>query len=142
MSVALVLSLSSCSLIMAITLHDRAEKREYYSDAENFGIYTGELVGYTLNSDDERVVLHVKGWDVEYPEYVESFKIEGESYKTIDIAIRMGELKQGDNITFVSATRIFGNGYMPPMVALRVGERSLLELEQGYKSFMEANRLN
>lgn len=142
MSVALVLSLSSCSLIMAITVQDRAEKREYYSDTENFGIYTGELVGYTLNSDDEQVVLHVKGWDVEYPEYVDSFMIEGESYKTIDIAIRMGELKQGDNITFVSATRIFGNGYMPPMVALRVGERSLLDLEQGYKSFMEANRFN
>lgn len=134
-SIVLSLVLSSCVFVDLIYF---AQEKEYYSNKENFQPFSGELVGYKSNHEKCYIMLHIKGWNDNYPNYTESFKLEGDNYDVIDNCIKLGKLNIGDVITFVSAPRIFGDGYCPPLVELIVNSECLLAFEEGYANFMEA----
>ena len=46
------------------------------------------------------------------------------------------KLKTDEQITFITAPKYFGDGYVMPMVAISIGEENLLEFEDGYENLL------
>lgn len=47
-------------------------------------------------------------------------------------------LQQGTEVTFVTAPRCFGDGYIMPIVAIKTNEKEILGYEEGYKGLIKS----
>lgn len=133
--------LSSCVVFRAIDINYYRMEKKYYSDKDNFQTFTGEFVGFSSDDKKEYIHLHIKGWNTDYPNYTESFKIERGNYDFLIESSFLDKLEIGDTITFISAPRIFGDGYSPPIVAISIDGEWILDFDTGYDNLMEKYKL-
>lgn len=108
----------------------------YYSDEENFMEITSEIDHISWDDSEQRLYLGFS----EIPEIFsdETFDIEGENFQNVIDNGGEEYLKFGTRVTFVSAPRYFGDGYIMPIVAIKVDEKELLTYEAGYKNLIES----
>ena len=120
--------------IMAGCTYDQREAA-YYAQQENFVTVSGIVTQVKYN--DDKSVLYFAFEDMTEQFSDNSFKIVGENLKIVQQNGIDEKLNVGDEVTFVSAPRYFGDGYVMPIVAISIGEDSLLDYEEGYPNFME-----
>ena len=112
------------------------QRREYayYSDESNFVSVTAEL--NFLNFDKKNGVLYLGFGGLPNDFSDDAFKIVGKNLEIIEEKGGEHCFAIGDKITFITAPRYFGDGYVMPIVALSKDGNTLLDYEEGYKNFM------
>jgi|GEM_PF-1538647 len=108
---------------------------EYYSDQNNFITESAVVDDIIHNEERGYIVLCLSEIDERYqrPE----FRIYEDNYTIVKENGILDKIAVGNTVTFTSAPRLFGNGYMTPVVALSCGEDELLSFEEGYENLME-----
>jgi hypothetical protein len=102
---------------------------EYYSDDNNYVTVTGTVSYLKYSDDGERLFLSFDDLCVAFQE--STFVIEGENLRLLQQNGIDEKMKLGTQVTFISATRVFWDGYNMPIVGLSVNGESLLEFEKG-----------
>jgi len=124
-----VLCMTSCAIFEA-SWDAKAEK--YYSDQANF-VERCAVVTHIQQSDDGKIYM-----EVEQPDGFSDvcFKLDGASSKIAKDNGFITEVQVGDEITFISAPRYFGDGYVYPIVSLSKEGKVYLSFDVGYENLM------
>lgn len=107
---------------------------QYYSDRNNFITVTAELIYFNNVEDESSVYLSFSGLPEVFSD--NCFKIIEENWKIIEDTNTFA-FSIGDKITFTTAPKYFGDGYIMPIVAVSIDGNTLLDFEQGYSNFMK-----
>lgn len=119
-----------------IELGWKIREYRYYSDEENFIEVTSEINHIVWDHSEEELYLGFS----DIPEIFsdETFDITGDSFGILIDKDAEQYLKMGVEVTFVTAPRYFGDGYVMPIVALKAEDYELLDYEDGYAALMES----
>ena len=112
-----------------------AEEEKYYKNVDNFMTEEAVVKNIIYNKEDKRLVLWLDEIHEDYQ--TGGFIIKG---KNLNLVLERGILEKleiGDEITFTSAPKYFGDGYMMPIVAISVNGEELLSFEEGHKNLMK-----
>ena len=112
-----------------------SEKIEYYSQKENYISVTGTVS--SINYNEETTALYIGFSELSSDFDDTCFKIVGENLEIVKVNGIDYKLKTGEQITFITAPKYFGDGYVMPMVAISISGENLLEFEEGYKNFLD-----
>lgn len=123
-----------CICCLNLTSCYQQREYKYYSDESNFITVTAEI--FFLNYDEDNAVLYLGFLNLPEVFSDNCFKITGDNWKVIEQRGGKDCFAIGDEITFITAPRYFGNGYVMPIVAVSIKGEVLLEYEQGYENFM------
>lgn len=130
---AAVISLM-CLLVFSASC--TAEKmKDYYSQKSNYVTATGTVTHISYNEDKSALYLGFSELEPMFDD--NSFKIVGEN---LMIARQNGideKLEIGERVTFVTAPRYFGDGYVMPIVEITVSEEELLSFEDEFANFVK-----
>lgn len=114
---------------------DSIDKGEYYSQKENYINATGTLEHIAYN--DDCTVLYLSFSDLSASLDDMCFKIVGDNLQIVKENGIDEKLEVGDQVTFVTAPKYFGDGYVMPIVAISADEEELLKLEDGISNLMK-----
>ena len=121
-----VTTLCSCSAI---------KEREYYSNAENYIDITGTVTHIQYNEGSTALYLGFSDLSAVVDDT--NFKIVGKNLQIVKSNGIDDKLKVGDQVSFITAPKYFGDGYVMPIVGITVGDEVLLDFEEGYANFKE-----
>ena len=109
--------------------------RIYYPVKDNY-IEVSGVVSYMKYSDDH-TELYIAFSDMDRKLDDRSFEIVGENLRTVEKNGIEDKIKIGDRVTFVTAPKYFGDGYVMPIVAISANGESLLDFDEGFKNLMD-----
>ena len=120
----LMLLMSSC---------DSRKMAKYYANKDNYIEVTGSV--NFINRDQNGLYYGFEDMSVNLSD--DCFKITGKN-KTIvnDMGIDQ-KIHIGDTVTFITAPRYFGDGYVMPIVAISIDGESLLCFDEGLANLQE-----
>ena len=129
---AFILALGLCSC-------KNREMDAYYANRENY-VSAGGSVDF-LNYDEDFATLYIGFSDVS-PTFDDTcFKLTGDNLK---VARENGideKLTIGTSVTFVSAPKYYGDGYVFPMIALSIGDDCLLDADAGFENYLSERNM-
>ena len=128
-----IICIISVILFLSFNSYSAREKR-YYTDTDNYITSTGIIKNITYNEDRSMLYLSMDQIDPQYADIC--FKIIPEN---LNIARNRGideNIRVGDTVTFVSAPRYFGDGYIMPLLAISKDNTEFLSFEEGYPNFI------
>lgn len=109
--------------------------RIYYPVKDNYIEVSGVVIYMKYNKDHTE--LHIAFSDMDRKLDDRSFEIVGENLRTVEKNGLEDKIKIGDRVTFVTAPKYFGDGYVMPIVAISANGESLLDFDEGFKNFMD-----
>lgn len=122
-----------CFLLFFSSCTERKMK-DYYSQKSNYIIATGTVTHISYNED--RSVLYF-GFSNLNPQFDDnSFKIVGDNLLIVQQNGIDDKIKIGDKVSFITAGKYFGDGYVMPIVTLSVNEEELLNFEDGFNNLL------
>ena len=111
------------------------EKIKYYSQKENYISVNGTVSHIKYNEDSTALYI---GFSELSPALDDtSFKIVGYNLEIVRTNKVDDKLKIGEQVTFITAPKYFGDGYVMPIVAISINGESLLEFEEGYENLLD-----
>ena len=122
--------LVSCGIFESI----RTQEYSYYLDTNNYIESEGTVNNIIYNKDLNTIFLWLSDIDEEYQDT--TFAIKGDS---VNVAIENGildEVEEYSKITFISAPKYFGDGYIMPIVSLYIDDVCLLDFDTGYNNLI------
>lgn len=126
-SIFVLLLLFSCS---------STQKINYYSKTENYIKVTGTISSIEYNED--RTTLYLEFSELKPILNDTCFKIVGGNLQVVQNNGIDDKIQIGDKITFVTAPKYFGDGYVMPIVSISTADDEwLLEFEEGYKNLLK-----
>ena len=132
-----ILFVLSCLIVLSglLTSCISIRYRIYYPVKDNY-IEVSGVVSYMKYSDDH-TELHIAFSDMDRKLDDRSFEIVGENLRIVEKNGIDDKIKIGDRVTFVTAPKYFGDGYVMPIVAISANGESLLDFDEGFKNFMD-----
>ena len=125
-----LLMLSLCLLVCGC---GNESMTTYYADKDNYITAVG-TVSHIFNDEDERV-LYI-AFDALSSSFDDNnFKVTGENYDAVVENGIMEVLQLGVQMEFATAPRYFGDGYVMPIVAVKINEVDYLNFEKGFSNF-------
>lgn len=109
--------------------------RIYYPVKDNYIEVSGVVIYMKYNKDHTE--LHIAFSDMDRKLDDRTFKIVGENLRIVEKNGIDDKIKIGDRVTFVTAPKYFGDGYVMPIVAISANGESLLDFDEGFKNFMD-----
>ena len=129
-----VLVVFACICVIVVSGCSTKEQLAYYADRNNYITATGTVTHIAYS--DDNTVLYIGFSDISHNFSDNCFKIVG---KNLKIAQERGIdeiLGFGIELTFISAPRYFGDGYVMPIVALCYQNKIILEFNEGYSNLL------
>lgn len=123
-----------CFMLAFLCSCQTVGKFDYYSQKENYISATGTILSIRDNEDSKALYIELSNLTPRLEDTC--FKIVGESRKIVQAKNIDSKLKAGEQITFITAPKYFGDGYVMPIVALSVNGEILLEFEEGYENLL------
>jgi hypothetical protein len=123
-----------CIILVFPCSCNSSEKIKYYSQKENYISVAGTVSSIKYNEDS--TALYVDFSELSPMLDDTCFKIVGENLEIVQGNNIDDKLKTDEQITFITAPKYFGDGYVMPMVAISIGEENLLEFEDGYENLL------
>lgn len=132
-----ILFVLSCLIVLSglLTSCLSIRYRIYYPVKDNYIDVSGVVI-YMKYSDDH-TVLYIAFSDMDRKLDDRTFKIVGENLRIVEKNGIDDKIKIGDRVTFVTAPKYFGDGYVMPIVAISANGESLLDFDEGFKNFMD-----
>lgn len=126
---------TTCILLVLLCSCNSSEIIEYYSQKENYISVTGTVSDIKYNEDTTALYIDLSGLSPVLDDTC--FKIVGENLKIVKANKIDDKLKTGEQITFITAPKYFGDGYVMPIVAISISGENLLDFEEGYKNLLD-----
>lgn len=134
LALVVMFSVSGCMMMyIREKMYERQEEK-YYKNVDNFLTEEAVVKNIIYNEEENRLVLWLDEIHEDYQ--TGDFIIKGKNLKLVLERGILEKLKAGDEITFTSAPRYFGDGYFMPIVAITVNDEELLGFEEGHKNLM------
>ena len=131
----LLLALQLFLFFFALTSCKTSEKIDYYSDTANYVTASGTVRHVSRDDDNEVVYLEFSELS---PSFSDScFKISGENYELIKENGLFEVLNIGQQVTFKTAPKYFGDGYIMPIVSITIGNNTYLDFEEGTSNYVK-----
>ena len=132
-----ILFVLSCLIVLSglLTSCFSIRYRIYYPVKDNYIEVSGVVI-YMEYSDDH-TVLYIAFSDMDRKLDDRTFKIVGENLRIVEKNGIDDKIKIGDRVTFVTAPKYFGDGYVMPIVAISANGESLLDFDECFKNFMD-----
>ena len=108
---------------------------KYYSQKEKYITVTGTVSHIKYNDDDSELYIGFSELDPILNDT--SFKIVGDNLKIVRSNHIDDKLVLGAKVSFVTAPKYFGDGYVMPIVSITIDEDNLLEFEDGYHNLLD-----
>lgn len=126
--------LTVCMLICSLTGCLKNKQWAYYQVQDNYVTVTGTVCHMKYNDEETALYLAFEDMTVTFSD--NHFKLEGENLtltreRGIDEKVAIGDV-----VTFISAPRYFGDGYVMPIVAIETDDTVLLTFDEGYENLM------
>lgn len=110
--------------------------RKYYYDKSNYLTAKGTVTYMKYN--DEHDALYLSFSDDLSPQFDDiSFKIIGKNLPVVKENGIDQKVVVGSQISFITAPKYFGDGYIMPIVAITVDGEELLSFDEGYENLLE-----
>ena len=122
-----------CLLLFSSSCTERKMK-EYYAQESNYISAKGIVTHIAYNED--RSALYFGFSDLEPKFDDDSFKIVGDNLPIVQQNGIDEKISIGDEVTFITAPRYFGDGYVMPLVAISINGEELLGFDQGFVNFL------
>jgi len=119
-----------CTLNACIT-----NQREYYSNRDNYINVSGIIDHIKYNEDSS--ALYIGFTELSPTLDDNNFKLVGENLKIAQANGIDSKLQIGDRVTFITAPKYFGDGYVMPIASITVDGEVLLEFEEGYANLQD-----
>ena len=126
---------TTCILLVLLCSCNSSEIIEYYSQKENYISVTGTVSSIKYN--EEATALYIDFSELSPVLDDTCFKIVGENLEIVKANRIDDKLKIGEQITFVTAPKYFGDGYVMPIVAISISGENMLDFEEGYKNLID-----
>ena len=110
-------------------------KIKYYSQKENYISVTGTVSNITY--DEDSTALYIDLCELSSVLEDTCFKIVGENLEIVQTNKIDDKLKIDEQITFITAPKYFGDGYVMPIVAITIHGENLLDFEEGYENLLD-----
>ena len=131
-AIMLVLFVMLCSqgCFLGLSDREREEMATFFNDDANYDVLTGKILGfrYIESIDSMLVEISVSSEAERYSLYEETnsceFEIRFWTTKEYD-------LEEGDEITFMSSSMYFYDGYVYPIVQIKENDIEYLSFEEG-----------
>ena len=125
-------------VVLYFALYNYIEEIVYYSQRDNYVVATGtvDFINYT----SDKLVIGFSDMSENFED--DCFVIAGSN---MDIVLANGiknKLKMGDTITFIATPKVFGDGYVIPIVSITINNQELLGFEEGYQNLLKLKYLN
>ena len=108
---------------------------KYYSQKENYISVTGKVASVEYNDDFKALYICFSELSTNLDDVC--FKIVGKNLEIVRSKQIEDKVRIGGQITFETAPRYFGDGYVMPIVSVSVNGEILLGFEEGYNNFIE-----
>ena len=131
-SLKLIIITSICVLLCSC---NSSGTIEYYSQKENYISVTGTVSSIKYN--EEVTALYIDFSELSPVLDDTCFKIVGENLEIVKANRIDDKLKIGEQITFITAPKYFGDGYVMPIVAISISGENMLDFEEGYKNLID-----
>lgn len=109
-------------------------KFSYYSNKDNYITVSG-TVEY-INYFEESIIIAFSNLSESFDD--DHFKIIGQNYELVTKRGIEDHLAVHITVTFTTAPRYFGDGYIMPIVAIWIDDTMFLEFEEGYANFLQS----
>lgn len=120
---------------LSLTACSTREIRAYYAQKDNYIHASGVVSHIACNEQGDAIYF---GFDSLVPEFDDNcFKIVGDNFETVKKNGITKKIQLGDTVSFTTAPRYFGDGYVMPMVAVSIDGEELLGFDEGYANFMK-----
>ena len=129
---SIILITSICILLCSCT---SSRIIEYYSQKENYISVTGTVS--SIKYSEEATALYIEFSELSSVLDDTCFKVVGENLEIVKVNRIDDKLKIDKQITFITAPKYFGDGYVMPIVAISISGENLLDFEEGYKNFLD-----
>lgn len=123
-----------CVILVYICSCSSMDMNEYYLEKENYVNVHGTITNITYNDDSS--VLYLEFSDLSPVLDDVCFKIVGENLEIVQKNGIENKVNIGNQISFVTAPRYFGDGYVMPIVAMSANGETLLDFEDGYVNWL------
>ena len=111
------------------------DKIRYYSEKENYISVTGIVQHIKYSEDSSELYI---GFSELSPVLDDDcFKIVGNNLKIVQNSKIDEKLKIDDEISFITAPKYYGDGYVMPIVAITINGEELLEFDEGYENLID-----
>ena len=125
-------------VVLYFALYNYIGEIVYYSQRGNYVVATGtvDFINYT----GDQLIIGFSDMSENFED--DCFAIAGAN---MDVVLRNGiknKLTMGDTITFVAAPKVFGDGYVIPIVSITIEGQTILEFEEGYQNLLKLKYLN
>ena len=124
-----------CSMFILLCSCNSSEKIKYYSQKENYISVTGTVLNIKYNEDS--TALYIDLSELSHALDDTCFKIVGKNLEIVRVNKIDDKLELGDQITFITAPKYFGDGYVMPMVAISISGENLLDFKEGYENLLD-----
>ena len=124
-----------CIILVFLCSCYSSEKIKYYSQKENYISVTGTVLSVKYNKDITALFIDFSQLSPVLDDTC--FKIVGKNLETVQTNNIDDKLNIGEQITFITAPKYFGDGYVMPIVAISVSGENLLDFEDGYKNLLD-----
>ena len=131
----IMINITACVLIVLLCSCNSSEKIKYYSQKENYISVTGIVSNINYNEDGTALYIDISESSPVLDDTC--FKIVGKNLAIVKTKKIDDKLKTGEQISFITAPKYFGDGYVMPMVAISINGESLLDFEEGYNNLMD-----
>ena len=123
------------SVLICLCACNTSDKIQYYSQKENYICVTGTISSIKYNEDNTAVYIDFS----ELTPILDDtcFKIVGENLAIVQTNKINDKLKANEKVTFITAPKYFGDGYVMPIVALSINGEDLLTFEEGYQNWLD-----
>lgn len=132
-----ILFVLSCLIVLSglLTSCLSIRYRIYYPVKDNYIEVSGVVIH--MKYSDDHTVLYIAFSDMDRKLDDRSFEIVGENLRIVEKNGIDDKIKIGDRVTFITAPKYFGDGYVMPIVAISANGESLLDFDEGFKNFMD-----
>lgn len=123
-----------CVLCVLLASCKSSKKVDYYSDPDNYVTASGTIT--YVNCDEDNEVVYIGFSDLSSSFSDSCFKISGKNYELIHENGLLEVLHLGQQVTFMSAPKYFGDGYVMPIVSITVDNNTYLDFEDGLSNLI------
>ena len=112
------------------------KEMKYFADETNYVVGSGIVEQISYYQDSNNLYISIREEDASKCGFaVSTFRIIGENVDAMWPENIMEHIHIGDEIVFITAPRVIGDGWSPPIVALEINGEQYLEYAVGFANW-------
>ena len=113
-----------------------SQEFKYYSDKDNYVNVRGVVDDFSYDEDKKSLFINFTDL-VSEDDFFETFKITGKNLDIVESKDIKNKMEKGSQIEFISAPRMFGDGYIYPIVSITINGETLLDFDEGVENLLK-----